>query len=177
MNVSSLLALDALSVADRVLGQVLDQLGRQAQTNGLGRLPPEELVARALVNWMTPLLATPEPIAAAAGALRPVALRTIDEPATAGHAADRNAEMAAALGACECWGEVDTCAVCAGDGAPGWLAPDRQLFVYYAQPAMRRLRADPPPAPPASPAARPHPRLINGTRRSSQHFMRKAGQR
>lgn len=50
---------------------------------------------------------------------------------------DRNAMLAAALGACECWGEDPRCPVCAGDGAAGWSEPDPDLYAAYVGPVRR----------------------------------------
>jgi hypothetical protein len=57
---------------------------------------------------------------------------------------DRNVLLAAALGACECWGEDPECRDCAGSGAPGWIPPDPELFAEYVGPALRRVRPDAP---------------------------------
>ena len=57
---------------------------------------------------------------------------------------DRNVLLAAALGACECWGEDGGCRDCAGAGAPGWIPPDPELFAEYVVPAVRRARPDVP---------------------------------
>lgn len=46
--------------------------------------------------------------------------------------------LAAALGACECWGDDPACAVCGGAGSPAWLEPDEELFREYVLPAVRR---------------------------------------
>lgn len=57
--------------------------------------------------------------------------------------ATRNAALAAALGACDCWGQVE-CTVCHGTGGPGWTLPDKRLFSYFVRPALEvlnRLRA------------------------------------
>jgi hypothetical protein len=58
---------------------------------------------------------------------------------------DRNLLLAAALGACECWGEDPACADCGGGGAAGWLPPDPELFAAYVVPAVRRASPDAPP--------------------------------
>jgi hypothetical protein len=52
---------------------------------------------------------------------------------------DRNVLLAAALGACECWGEDLNCPNCGGDGSTGWTDPDPRLFVEYIQPALTRM--------------------------------------
>lgn len=53
---------------------------------------------------------------------------------------ERNEDLAAALGACACWGDDLACPACGGDGAPGWRAPDVPLLRAYALPALRHLR-------------------------------------
>lgn len=54
--------------------------------------------------------------------------------------AERNLALAEALGACDCWGQDPRCHVCEGEGGPGWILPDRQLFARYVQPAIRVIR-------------------------------------
>lgn len=49
---------------------------------------------------------------------------------------DRNAVLAAALGACECWGEERDCPVCGGAGTSGWVPPDPVLYDEYVSPAV-----------------------------------------
>lgn len=49
--------------------------------------------------------------------------------------ATRNAALAAALGACDCWGQAE-CTVCHGTGGPGWTLPDKHLFSYFVRPAL-----------------------------------------
>jgi hypothetical protein len=62
---------------------------------------------------------------------------------------DRNMLLAAALGACECWGEEDGCPVCTGLGRAGWMPPDPELYSQYVTPAVRRS-SDGSPAEPAA---------------------------
>jgi hypothetical protein len=52
--------------------------------------------------------------------------------------ANRNLVLAAAVGACECWGEEPVCPVCSGEGSAGWAEPDAQLFADYVEPAVLR---------------------------------------
>ena len=57
---------------------------------------------------------------------------------------ERNGALAAALGACECWGERVECLVCYGTGRPGWIPPDPLLFSRFVRPAVKmvsRLRS------------------------------------
>jgi hypothetical protein len=63
----------------------------------------------------------------------------------------RNADLAAALGACQmCWGVDDRCPDCAGAGAPGWSKPDPDLYDDLVAPAIERHAR--------KPAADPKPR-------------------
>lgn len=57
---------------------------------------------------------------------------------------ERNGVLAAALGACDCWGDHADCEVCHGAGRPGWTFPDKQLFAHFVRPALNavsKLRA------------------------------------
>lgn len=47
--------------------------------------------------------------------------------------------LAAALGACECWGLQADCESCRGHGSSGWTAPDPELFDEFVRPAIARL--------------------------------------
>ncbi len=75
-----------------------------------------------------------------------------------------NDGLAAALGACpRCWGEDAACADCAGEGGPGAVAPERELFHRLVMPAVRRVKQSlmaPPSRPrPTSPRrSEPNPR-------------------
>ena len=62
---------------------------------------------------------------------------------------DRNMLLAAALGACECWGEKDGCPGCGGLGSAGWVPPDPEPYAQYVAPAVRRS-SDGPSAEPAA---------------------------
>jgi hypothetical protein len=52
---------------------------------------------------------------------------------------DTNLLLAAALGACECWGLRAECEICRGYGSAGWLKPDPELFEEFVRPAVDRL--------------------------------------
>lgn len=56
---------------------------------------------------------------------------------------DRNLLRAAAVGACECWGEEQDCPNCAGEGTAGWLDPDPDLYAEYVAPAVVRMSGAP----------------------------------
>jgi hypothetical protein len=57
---------------------------------------------------------------------------------------DTNILVAAALGACECWGLRADCGSCQGQGTAGWTRPDPELFEEFVRPAIKRLPAMPP---------------------------------
>ena len=57
---------------------------------------------------------------------------------------DTNIVLAAALGACECWGLRAGCSLCRGQGSAGWTRPDPELFEEFVRPAIERLPAMPP---------------------------------
>jgi hypothetical protein len=58
----------------------------------------------------------------------------VDEPS-----AGTNLLLAAALGACECWGLRDDCDLCQGRGSAGWTEPIPELFDEYVGPAIAKL--------------------------------------
>jgi hypothetical protein len=52
---------------------------------------------------------------------------------------DINILLAAALGACECWGLQASCDLCRGQGSAGWTQPEPELFEEFVKPAIARL--------------------------------------
>jgi hypothetical protein len=52
---------------------------------------------------------------------------------------DTKVLLAAALGACECWGLREECALCRGEGSSGWIEPVPELFDEFVRPAITRL--------------------------------------
>ena len=57
-----------------------------------------------------------------------------DEPSI-----DTNLLLAAALGACECWGLQADCSLCQGQGTAGWTDPDPELFDEFVRPAITKM--------------------------------------
>lgn len=51
---------------------------------------------------------------------------------------ERNLLLAAAVGACDCWGGDEECPVCAGAGTAGWTEPEPRLFAEFVLPAVLR---------------------------------------
>jgi len=81
---------------------------------------------------------------------------------------DRNVLLAAALGACDCWGVDAGCPGCGGEGSAGWVPPDPELYAEYVAPAVRRTSpvappSDASPVEPAVPAHRAGPSGTAGT--------------
>jgi len=66
-----------------------------------------------------------------------------DEWITDDRPADIGLLLAAALGACECWGLLADCHVCQGRGSAGWTQPDPELFEEFVRPAVDRLPSRP----------------------------------
>lgn len=55
-----------------------------------------------------------------------------------GFLADKNAMLAAAFGACMCWGEKENCANCHGRGRPGFYPPELALLKTLLKPLSRK---------------------------------------
>jgi hypothetical protein len=113
---------DPAGFAQRLLLQALERWG-QPTAGGAGtffadsfRAPPSFTTATA--EDVTDEHVTDED---AADALPPV---------------DTNVLLAAALGACECWGMLPSCELCDGDGVAGWTEPDAELFDEFVRPAV-----------------------------------------
>lgn len=65
--------------------------------------------------------------------------RGVDGDADSGSSTGIALVLAAALGACDCWGLRDDCPTCRGKGSSGWIDPDIDLFQEYVSPAAARL--------------------------------------
>lgn len=70
---------------------------------------------------------------------RPVTVEGTVADSTEQELLDRQILLAAALGACECWGSDPECPFCGGDGLPAWRHPDPQLYEEFVAPATARL--------------------------------------
>jgi hypothetical protein len=127
---------DPMAICQLVLRQLLGQLVRQYAVDEAGGELPEEAIAAALGNRIAQMIVNEDgpPVSRwPAGAAAPDVSPEQDE------LLDRDAALAAALGACDCWGEHEHCPICGGAGTPGWELPDRQLFAEYVYPALRAL--------------------------------------
>jgi hypothetical protein len=128
LNVDALMngvGADPGALIDRVLQQVLQRLVSQGVLAGsTGAASPQDVLAEAIGGWVTRML---DPGADG----RSGSYLDWDE------LLDRNNALAAAVGACDCWGEDRDCAFCDGQGTPGWVRPDGELFAEYVDPAVR----------------------------------------
>jgi hypothetical protein len=139
MNLGMLLdraMIDPLAFVERILQQALDQLAREGALAGDGDRPPEELIATALGNRLAHLIASENSSRGAGWASEG---QGGDELVVYEDLIARNGALAAAVGACDCWGEQVGCRLCAGAGTPGWVLPDAELFATYVYPAMRAV--------------------------------------
>ncbi|GAA2219664.1 hypothetical protein GCM10009850_121150 [Nonomuraea monospora] len=102
-------------------------------------LPDPMGFAERVLGELADRLATPPP------ADGPTVVHGYKEPDQA--LADRDLLLAAALGACACWGEDAGCPDCAGRGSPGWMPPDPELYGQYVAPAVHRTSPAAPTAP------------------------------
>jgi hypothetical protein len=123
--------LDPVSFAERVLQPVQDQLVSKGAFEATTDTSPDELIATALGTWIANRLTGGGSPIDEAGANVDESESPSDEDLV-----DRDRVLAAALGACPCWGQDVDCAVCRGAGTPGWRTPDRQLYAEYVQPAV-----------------------------------------
>lgn len=112
----------------------------------VGRILPDpngfvqRLLDQAVTRWGGPVPGAPggEPIEASAR------LRADggDEPdGRSAQLVGMSSLLAAALGACDCWGLQPRCPACDGAGSSGWVDPDLELFQEFVGPAAARLTA------------------------------------
>ena len=128
---------DLFHLCQRVLQQVLDQLAREyAVADDAGDKPPEETIAIALGDQLAQMLLGGN--GSAASEWSPIGAES-EMSFARDEVLDRDAALAAALGACDCWGKQADCPICSGAGRPGWALPDRRLFATYVRPALKAL--------------------------------------
>jgi hypothetical protein len=125
-----------ITLIERVLQGALGELERADAFAMDGDQPPGELLATALGSRLARMIvsdaASPDADWSTVG-LREDGLSQYSE------LADRDAVLAAALGACHCWGRHADCSLCQGTGTPGWMLPDEQLFASYVRPAVKAI--------------------------------------
>lgn len=128
------LLMDPAALIDRVLRVVLQQAALDGPLSVDSSASPAELMTSTANSWVGQAEnggdATPGPP-------RPAVMEPLGDDHE--ELVNRNSVLAAALGACDCWGEDVDCPFCEGYGRPAWAVPDRRLFVEYVYPAVRAL--------------------------------------
>ena len=128
------LSFDPVAFVERVLMHVQDQLTDDDRFIGSYQ-PLDEWLAVTLGNQLAGLIAKKD---LSIRDKRSGTARRND--ARLKEVIARDALLAAALGACECWGQWEECPMCEGDGTSGWVLPDEQLYARYVQPAVGVIR-------------------------------------
>ncbi len=110
--------------AQRLLMQLMAQFGESAEPGA----STFNSTARAFYT-----AATQEDFAASDVVITP------EQPAADDALVGTNLLLAAALGACECWGLRADCDLCQGRGSAGWTEPVPELFDEFVGPAIAKL--------------------------------------
>ncbi len=131
------LLVDNSALAERMLQPVMDQLSRDGAIEDDGDTSPDLLIATALGNRLARLVAAGDPPGSVGG---PAPSLRLEDLGRYEELIERNSALAAALGACDCWGQQPDCPFCDGAGAPGWVLPERQLFRSYVYPAVKAIK-------------------------------------
>jgi hypothetical protein len=126
---------DTIALVERVFQQVQEQLARDGAFAASGDTSLKEVVATALGNRLARMIVNDDSAVEA----WPTASSPADELGSYDELADRNSLLAAALGACDCWGQHVSCPFCDGLGGPGWALPDERLFASYVYPALNAI--------------------------------------
>jgi hypothetical protein len=122
-----LVVADPAGLVDRVVARAAGQLAPDGVVADGGDEPSADVIASALGDRLARMIAGDDDRAQA---------RDSGWLAHYQELLDRNSALAAALGACDCWGQDRGCPVCGGAGTPGWALPDERLFAAYVQPAV-----------------------------------------
>lgn len=129
--------IDPMAILERTLQQILEGTPHWGVPANNGDTPAEELLTAVLADRLAGMIVDDESSTGAdlgAGGYLSEKLAACEE------LVERNSAVAAALGACDCWGEDVHCPTCAGTGGPGWTVPDTGLFASYVHPAVRALK-------------------------------------
>jgi CDGSH-type Zn-finger protein len=121
---------DAIVLVERVLQQAQEQL---KPDGAAGDMSPHEVVVTALGNRLARMISDGGSSAVEDWPATDVEVHAL------GHyeeLVDTNSVLAAALGACDCWGRDVNCPFCDGTGGPGWALPDERLFASFVRPAL-----------------------------------------
>ena len=127
---------DHLSLVERVVDQVVDQVSVDETFVATGETPTER-IAVAIGNRLARMILDEDASTDRGRSVDDQVLAHYDE------LVERNLALASALGACDCWGESPQCLICDGDGVPGWLPPDRELYTTYVEPVVRAVTRAP----------------------------------
>jgi hypothetical protein len=122
---------DPKGFAQRLLLQVMARWGQTAGHGASTFSPDWSSFNRDASAFYT--TATPEDATASEIVITP------DQPAADDAPVNTNIVLAAALGACECWGLRADCHVCRGEGSAGWTEPVPELFDEFVGPAIAKL--------------------------------------
>jgi hypothetical protein len=125
---------EAMVFVERVLQQTQEQLTRNGAFPADGQVSPDQVVITALGNRLARIILNEDSSVAEDW---PTVGSLADELSHYEELVDRNSVLAAALGACDCWGQYVSCPFCNGVGGPGWTLPDERLFASYVRPALR----------------------------------------
>jgi hypothetical protein len=124
---------EAIALVERVLQQTQEQLTRNGALTADSQMSPDQVIVTALGTRLARIILNEDSYAAED---RSVVGFRADEVSHYEELIDRNSVLAAALGACDCWGRHASCPFCNGIGGPGWTVPDEQLFASYIRPAL-----------------------------------------
>jgi hypothetical protein len=127
---------DPLAFVERVFQHVQDQLMRDDRSIDDGYKPADEWLAAVLGSKLARLIGKED---VSVGEEWSLDFDRNEKLAHWKELAARDAVLAAALGACECWGMCAECPSCGGDGTPGWALPDEQLYASYVNPAVSAI--------------------------------------
>jgi hypothetical protein len=113
---------DPAAFAQRLLMQLMAQFGDSGE-------PSANAFNSTASAFYT---AAEEDVTASGIVLTPESDGTYEAPA------DTNMLLAAALGACACWGLQADCTLCWGQGSAGWTEPVPELFDEFVGPAIAK---------------------------------------
>ena len=129
---------DATGIVQRVATRIFGQLLSEGVLPVDGGASAEDVIASTVGEWLTRAM-RPDAKHLPAGQI--IEADAANDDFDLDELVERNSELAAAVGACDCWGDDPGCRFCEGLGSAGWMPPDRQLFAIYVSPAVRSLRA------------------------------------
>jgi hypothetical protein len=124
---------DPSGFAQRLLLQVMARWGQTARPGASAFNPDTSAFNSDSDPGAFYAAATPENVDASEIAITP------ERSAADEASADTNIVLAAALGACECWGLRADCHICSGRGSAGWTEPVPELFDEFVGPAIAKL--------------------------------------